>query len=306
MGAITTKGGLVKETDKQVSVHFDSIPEFMEYKLPAGSTNIEFWRRFTNRNDRHDRRWIGKTNKTVGDVIDHALAGDDEMEKTLEEITRQFRESIGADRLDFAQPITKRKRKATMSDFGDELDIHKVYQGKCDVAWRSMRRIETDNIHPLVTLVVDVVGNAHENCDSSLWGAALAMFVAEELRKAGKAVKIVVAEAGVSAMTRNNKILTTSIVIKHFNENVPAKRIAAMTHFGFFRVFNFAMMAVQDNKLHYGLGTSTSMKEQHYPIHLKEEAATGAVKFVNVGRVRNLAQAKQGLKNIYHQIGEKK
>lgn len=300
----TTHNGLVKEDGKMVSVHFDSIVELLDYKCE--NTNASKFKEYIYGESSQSSSWIGKTNSSNKDVINHALGGDSKMCEDLLEKIAAFREQIGADRVDFHDSLPKIKRKRIKSDFGDSVDIHKVYQGQLDTAWDRMIRVESPKTSPLVTLCIDICGSSMENCTDSFWRAAVALHVSNELQSAGKSVKIVVAECAEGAMRDTHKLLSNSIVIKDFNQQVAIERIAAMTHFGFLRTYMFGVMCVQDYACYSHLGSPADLTEENMPIHLREEIETGHVKFLHIGRVRGSREAEMELKKIYKRIGDYK
>jgi hypothetical protein len=298
----TSHNGLVKESDKLVSVHFDSIIEFLDYKCT--NSNERRFKEYTKESSGRGVAWLGKTNNNAKDVINHALGGDQKMCDDLIRKIDQFKSAIGAERTDYSAPIRKVKRKRIKSDFGDAIDIHKVYQGQLDQAWDRMVRIEADRISPLVTICIDLCGSAMEDCSSSYWRAAVALHLSDELQAAGKSVKIVVAMASDGAMTNSKKRMSTSIVIKEFNQQVNIERIAAMTHFGFLRTFMFGIMCVQDYITCSSLGCPVDITEKNMSLHLQEEVDAGHVKLLHVGRVKNQSGAEAELKKLYKTIGD--
>lgn len=302
----TTHGGLVKEDEKMISVHFDSVLEVLDHN--CDNVNRKKFIQYTQ-NEKADRygvgsNWLGTTNQCEKDVINHALAGDPEMCKDLMNKISQFRIEIGADRADYRETLPRRKRKTRFGDFGDEVDIHKVLAGKVDTSWRKKVQMETNPISPLVTIVIDLCASAYEDCKNSYWRAAVALFVTQELLNAGKSVKLVVADVGKHAMHDSRKLLSTSIVIKDFNQAVSIERIAAMTHLGFFRTFMFGAMQVQDYATNSSLGTPVTLDDNNIPVHLREEVEKGHTKYLRVTRISSLREAQTALKDIYKQIGE--
>jgi hypothetical protein len=304
----TTHNGHVKENHDRVSVHFDSIIDLLDYKNTR-NVNQPFFDTFFTKGAQTtpsgELDWLGETNYHGGHkaVIDHALKGDEKMAKKLKIKYDHFRKELDVNRANYRAPISKRKRRKTRGDFGDSVDIHMVNQGRCGEAWTRMKKVDVDAIDPLITIVIDIVGNASEKCESSFWRASVALYVCEELLKAGKSVKIIVAEVGANAMVNNSKLLTTSIVIKDYNQPVSIERVAAMVHFGFFRTFNFGAMAVQDSKLRSSLGGAVNLSAVNMPLHLKEELDSGRTKFLHIPRVRSISNAKESLDQIYIDLG---
>jgi hypothetical protein len=302
----TTKGGIVKENKRMVSVHFDSILEVLDYQCETKNKrrfdeyigNVSTYRRGAD--------WYGKTNREAKDVVNHALGGDQELCRDLLEKISSFEESIGANRANYVGKVEVQKRKRVNGDFGNEIDIHKVYQGNVGTAWTDMVREVKDSVHPLVTLVIDVVGHSGESCNASFWRAAVALHVTQELIAAGKSVKIIAAECSVNSMFRDSRKLSTSITVKEFNQPVSIERIAAMTHLGFFRTFNFAAKQVQEAECRGNLGQPTDLNDKNVSLHIQEEIAEGHTKLLHIPRVNNLRGAEKALKSVYNQITDYK
>ena len=293
----------IKENDQQVSVYFDSLLELMDYAPP--SANSARFAAYVGKDRTHEefyghgRDWYGSTNRTSEDVLNHALLGDEELYENLKSKIEQLNEAVGRYTTDYTQHIRKVQRKKFRTDFGDEVDIHKVYQGQCDKAWTQTKRIEVDQTHHLVTILVDYCGHCGEKVEDTLWRAAVATKLVDDLVSAGKSVKLMCGSVARQAMNGSSKLLCTSIVIKNYNEGMSLARVAAMTHLGFFRSAGFAMLAAQHRKCAYNLGYPQDLKEANMPIHLKEDVEAGHTKYVPVGRISSLGQAINGLKQAY-------
>lgn len=289
----------IRENEKQVSVYFDSLLELMDYTPP--DINQKRFDDYIGKSHHpgYDRKWYGPTNKTSKDVINHALLGDEELYQNLQSKINELDRAVGKYTTDYTQNIKKAQRKKYRSDFGDEIDIHKVYQGQCNVAWTKTKRVEVDQAHHLVSILVDYVGSSGENANDSLWRAAVAVKLVDDLLTAGKSVKLLCGSVCASAMEGSSKNLVTSVVIKNYNEHLSMPRLAAMTHLGFFRTAGFAMMCAQHRKAGYSLGYPQNLTYDNMPIHLKDDVEAGHTKYIPVGRISSLSSAIAGLNKAY-------
>jgi len=296
-------GPNVRENDSIVSVHFDSILDFMNHKETG--KNQEMFEEDTRRSRREGSYWIGKTNKTVGDVIEHALMGDEVLHKSLEAKVKSLEAMQGLNEVGHVQKVKSVRRVLEHSRQGDEIDIHKVYSGKLDTAWSKRVRVTQDDKHPLVTLHIDIGGAGSVEAEESLWRAVVALRVFEDLTRAGKSVKIIVGGCSTGVWRDSARSSAQSITVKEYNEGLSVERLAAMTHIGFYRVFGFAAKAAQDiNRLSSGYGYSSPAGDKTIAINLQEELADGHSKFIYIGRSTSASDAHNDLKSVYKQLTE--
>jgi hypothetical protein len=297
---------VVRENSKLISVHFESAIDLLEHD-ERGMNSIEF-KSYTHRTKTgRDYKWFGNSNKNAGDVIDHALVGDKDLYESLINKVRDLRSMEGMDKVDYVQRIKSVRRKLVHGNFGDELDIHKVYAGKIETAWSSRVREEFDKEHHLVTLFIDIAGNAKVNCEDSLWRAVVAMKVFEDLERAGKSVRIIAGGSSFGVWQKDNRNCAVSIVIKEYNQSLSLERLAAMSHVGFYRVFGFAAKCAQDiRRPMYNLGMSMDSTVSNVSINLQEDIAKGHTKLVFIGRSLSRYDAHRDLDAVYKQLQAKK
>ncbi len=291
----------IKENNEMVSVQYDSILDVINTPCSSGSRiNQGLYNSFYN--DRDRTGWYGKYNSSA-EIRNAALLGDKELyELSLKGKIKSL--SSNGSVSSSEQNIKSIKRKIVYSSTGDELDIHKIYQGQSDTAWRKTKRIEVAKKFHLVTLLIDYVGIARENANDSLWRSAVAVKIYEELLLAGKSVRIVVGSVSENAMIGDSRFISTCISIKRYNEPLSVERLAVMSNLGFYRFAGFIAKTMQNINLSSGLGTSVSLAENNLPIQLKEEQELGHTKFVRIGRASNQGSANNELLNCYKQMEE--
>jgi hypothetical protein len=285
-----------------ISVHFPSVVELLEYENEF-TINHDIWNDHFKRGRRRDG-WYGPTTQTSEEVTRGALLGDKVLfEKHLDKMISELRKATGQFDANYTQKIQKVKRRVKFNGYGDELDIHKVYQGQLDKAWRRTERVEVEQSTKLVTLFIQIAGIAKEDATKSLWRAATAVLLYEQLIAAGKSVKVVVGGTS-NDVTKKGHAMTVSVTVKEYNEKLSLQRLAAMCHLGFYRTFGFGAKACQPYKLEYSLGYSQDMTAATMPLQFQEDIHKGHAKFVMLDRCLNLDGAKTSLANAYKQMKE--
>lgn len=295
---------LVQENEKMVSVSFNSILDLLEFdtKDHINKTLIE---KYLKTDDYVDSSKYGSTNNSYKDVRNHALIGDKVLLTNLQEKLNILDKVTGKNTTAFVQKVQKSKRVRSFSDQGDELDIEKVYNGELDTCWSKTIRKEFDASHKFVTLFIENGGAWKTSVRDSFWRAAIAVYLTRELQAAGKSVRIVVGGTGVGCFKRNSKILSTSMTVKEYNQQINLERVAAMTHLGFFRCMTFATMNVAPYRLSSGYGSFTEINAETYPIQLQEQVSKGHTKLIHIKPVLNQYSALDALKYAYEQLGVK-
>lgn len=286
------------ENDGLISVHFDSILDLVNCDTQDMGPNIMSFQNYMTR--KSDIRAIGFTNSDAGDVIRHALIGDEHMyENMLSKASKLYSAEVG----EYSQVVKVSKRKRVQGDHGDEYDIHKAYQGKFDSAWTRYKRVAVDENHNLVTLFIDVGDNWDISASSSLWRGAVALKITDILEREGKSVKIIVGAKTVNVyQSKYGKKSTVSIVVKDYGEKLIPERLAAMCHLGFYRVFGFAAKCCYGKqKVNSNLGQNLRIDDV-VPLQLLTEVNRGHTRMVYVNRSSNLYSANLALSNIMDQI----
>ncbi len=296
----------ITATEEINSVHFLSVREFLEFEYPESNPNRAEWKRWTAGGCRsgYSHDWWGPTNTGPKCALDHGILGDRELADIVCKKRSLLDDRTGARTVDHLQRIQVAKRRRTRGGFGDELDIHKVYQGNLDIAWSRTERVVVDSVHTLTTIFIDIGGNSNVDAESTLWRAAIITRLVEELEAAGKSVKVVVGAAVARLFTsyRGTPAMSTvSAVVKEFNQPLTIDRLAAMTHIGFYRSFGFACKQIFPYKCNACLGVSISV-EKCIPLQLQEEVDAGHTRFIHIGRATSLEDAQQGLQSAYKQL----
>lgn len=294
---------LIIERDNQITIHFDDMMDLYNYEPENDNINREHFHKYMKTNQVPNEKKCGMD---FQEVIDSALIGNDSLFESLSSKIEQLRRKVGVYSADYEQEIKISKRKLKKTNFGDELDIHQVYQGNLERAWRTTERVTQDQKHNLVTLLVDIGGNWGESADKSLWRAAVVSLAVDELQKAGKTVQVVVGDCGDGSYRKcPYRYLNLSINVKRYNEYLSLPRLASMCNLGFFRVFGFACIAVHPRyEVASGLGShvSFSLERRHIPYNMLEDIEAGKTSVCLVNACKSLESAAYVLRNLYAQL----
>lgn len=128
-------------------------------------------------------RWAGATH---GEVCSWATRGAPELRSRLLGMMERIPLPD-----DYTRPELHRRRRRVRGDFGNELDIHAAYQGRCDRAWDRLHveQVATEG-NRLVHVCIDLAATVGVNAYDGLWRAAAAMRILEALVSMGKSIAI--------------------------------------------------------------------------------------------------------------------
>lgn len=286
---------MISENENMVSIHFDSIIELMDAN-PESNFNRNRFNNIMNLKSDGQRWDNGKSSK---ETINLALFGDSEIYQKSLPMMEKLDSYTGKTEL---QRVQKVKRIKFKSDTGDELDIHKIYQGNASQAWSKTKRIEIDSKHHLVTLFLNINGSAGTKFNDTIWRCAVITKLTNELQRAGKSVKVIVGGIVTRAMRGSRKNLSISINVKKYNETLSPERLAAMSNIGFYRVFGFAAKEFQDKIINGNGGQSITACNSMMPIELKKEVEQGHTKSIFISGVTSEHEARQELKFVFNQM----
>ena len=296
---------MIEENDKMVSLHFDSLIELLDYD--PNLIKIDHNRKLydsivSSRKGEDNNTWYGKNRQTGDDVIKDALLGWKDGFEIATERASMLDEDVAKE---YTQLVSKYKRKHVKSDFGDEIDIHKVYQGQIDKAWSKTERFEIDVKHKLFTLFIDVGGLSSIDAEDTIWRSAVALKITEQLIKAGKAVKIIVGASANDLLIYNRKkVVTTDITVKQYNEPLSYERLVAMANIGFHRIFTFKSRTMLPYKIDYNFGCTTDTIRHTPPIQIQKDVESGHTRYIYLSQADGLYTAKLSLDSAYNTLSE--
>ncbi len=239
-----------------VERHFDSVKQFTDLK-PSG-ININ---RHTVRDDYFPEgcghnlySWFGTTGGITG--VDEAVNhGWSEGEARARAIMSQINHDIAP-----AHSIKRHKRRG---DYGDTIDIQKVYHGELDTAWDRMERA------PIVgssvkTIWTSITGAARRSSDDLFYKGVAAAILTDILENAGYGVEIIIYLHTQGTFHRSRETFYTDVVCKSPDEPFDFSRLITCTALaGFFRYHGFKAMLSEDQRCSSGLGYVIESPPEH-------------------------------------------
>lgn len=197
------------------------------------------------------------------------------------------------------------RRRRTRGEFGNEVDIHAVYQGQLDRAWdRTERRVVETVGNKLVHIVINLSASCGVHFDDALWRGAAALRVYEALTRMGRSVAISgFYLASRAYMDGSNGM--GSCRIKDYGQQMDVQSLASVVNLGFMREY----LMGSASKTHglgkgaevtmgrgkpcdgYGLGTAAS----------DEDAAQGGL-VLSIGACFSAEQAQKVINNCMAQV----
>ena len=286
-----------------ISIHFPSMTDFFSYKSAFKSgafddvvpeQNKELFEKYENLQNKDNK--LGPDHiDNAHDVVELALRGDYVL---FEQETKPRLEKLNLRDLKISSDkIVENKRKRTRGVFGDELDIHSVYQGNIDRAWSRTKTIKNNKDSQYVTLIVNIGDNWHVDCHHSYWRAAMLIKIMEYLQKTKKHTRIIAYDGSYNG-AMSGKNLTTSIVIKKYNERLSFERLAAMTHLGFLRSFFFMAIVMHSGTMRKSLGYSedlhsTRHDDKFMPLQFRNSIKHGIMQPIVIPAIKSEYQALQ-------------
>lgn len=289
------------------SIHFDSPIDILEYDVSSIHKNN--LRRFNSYKIQHLGDRSVPTCPRADQIIDMAINGDNILYQQfvmpkIEELNNKIRsENI----FDFEHKIQVRKRKRIKSSFGNEIDIHKVYQGRINEAWDSTKTIVEESDKRFITICVYIGQNWNVLGLPSIWTTAVCLKIVDELELAGKNVQIIVCKTLQTAV-KEKRFTTTSCLIKRYNERISIERLAAMTHLGFSRSFMWCAILTSKYEINEGLGVSKKVNSGQFdllPKGIRDDSKLGKTKPIIISQSLSLYESIQSLREAYYQLGKK-
>lgn len=147
---------------------FESLEDVIEYsKRNCLESNSKMKREITSYEG--GTHWFGPENHSVEDVKRHT---EYKWNWGLNKISDlELIKSIG---------VLHRKRVRNRGDFGNEVDIHRVYSGDISRAWSTTPKVEAKRTRP-ISVAVPLGGNANVDAETLFWRAAGGIKLVEAL-----------------------------------------------------------------------------------------------------------------------------
>lgn len=132
--------------------------------------------------------------------------------------------------------VTKRRRRPTRGDFGDEVDLQKLYKGETDTAWKTRKRQTMDVGRKNIHVVVQVNENCRTDADSLFWRGAAALALVKGYRGAGYNVQVSAIAVSRGVYRRMPDPVAELVTVKHYHDPLNVEMLASILCFaGFFR-----------------------------------------------------------------------
>jgi len=227
------------------------------------------------------RGWLGTT--SVEDAFNKLRNGWPEMLEVLRTMLKEM-----TDVPELAPSVARlRRRKRHRTDYGDTLDIHRVWSGELDKAWErptSIERICATQRH--VTIFVDVAVHCNINHYDAMWRGAAAMLICDRLQEAGRSVEIVIG-GDVFRPVVTGQTVRYGIKVKDYTTPLHEEVLAALVTATCFRTYGFIMLSATGERTVYGLGQPYG---EGFPKQVQDRADAGE-KIVRIGRCFNKQEA---------------
>lgn len=150
-----------------------------------------------------------------------------------------------------------RRRKRHRKDYGDTLDMGRVWNGELDKAWERPERtyrLTASQRHAII--YIDLGTTCAEKADSVLWRSAAAILICDLLQATGRAVEIYVGahqrypfEDNCGMFGYNRKPvkdvpahLRMAMKVKAYTQPLHMERLSAMVTMAFYRTYGFLMI----------------------------------------------------------------
>ncbi len=226
--------------------NYESISAFLEAvnSEPRNPDNRKPWLEHAHGESCGGPEWYGAHCATGNDVQRKVNDGWPEGRERLNELRSQ----IGTIEL----APQDRRRRMTRSDMGDSLDIHAVYAGRLDIAWRTAKRRNTQGPQH-IDLCANMLCSGNEHSDVLFWRGAAATILTDLLESAGYVVRLAIVFGGV---LRGAEQVSCRIIVKSHDMPFDVTSVSATLLPGFFRALGHAWIAGHCKQAIYSPGIS--------------------------------------------------
>lgn len=284
-------------------IWFDSLEE-MKAELPRliKSPRQNFMTNEINNdtfiNFKTNKEWIGcESAKMAYELMDN---GWEDLLNELRPKVELLRKQID---LDTVTPVMMhvRRRKRHRQDYGDTLDIHRVWSGELDKAWeRPVRTERMSMTERYATLFVDtgILGAIYFK--QSVWRAAVALLVTEVMTRMGINTEVWVGSSCYGCYTsyRAPYNAWTGVRVKEYTQPLNDDRLVALSSAAFHRLYNFRMRLSAPYECSESMGNSSDTGLV-WPLREREEAGE---RVFRVGTCLSESAAIREVKRIVNEL----
>lgn len=228
---------------KEYHIWFESLEE-MKAELPAMTerANPDRWLSYCASHTYLAEKWFGVANaERAMELID---LGWPELSERLTQYTSQLKQTVDLASAE-AVTIEVRRRKRHRMDYGDSLDMHRVWGGELDRAWeRPVRTPRQTATQRYATVYVDLAMAGMYRFNTSTWRAAAALCMVEMLTAMGVNVEVWVGDSGRHSYADYDAPLYfwSGVRIKEYMQPLNDDRLATMCSAAMLRTWGFRMI----------------------------------------------------------------
>lgn len=280
--------------DSEYHQWFDSFEELTKLTPEMiNRKNSRLWAQLQE-NRHNNTSWFGGP-RTIGEMHDKVINGWPEMRTRTHLYVKQLNDTLETTEA-IPIDIEHRRRKRTRGDYGDTLDIHRVWAGELDKAWeRPTKKPRLTLSERYVTLYADLCASSGKDAFASIWRAAVAIKLVDLYTQAGYSLEVWVGNSARYAYPGSSIVSSWyASRVKEYSMPVHEERFAAMLGVGYLRAVGFAQMVAGPYGADYSLGYPAN---EGLPLPLRERAANGE-RVLRVGECYSFHDAIRQLKKL--------
>ena len=193
-------------------------------------------------NDGSGSEWFGVDSAaTVASVLDEGWADG----------VKRLNDALGSVEV---PPVRSIKRRRIRADEGDELNIHDVYAGDLDLAWRRIGKREKAGPRR-ITLVANIGALGDVTADELFWRGASMLKLADALTEAGYTVKIIAVSSADKISADGFMDGWFQVTVKEFDQPLSVNSVASVICLaGYFRTVVFCWRSTMQKQVSGGWG----------------------------------------------------
>ena len=195
------------------------------------------------------------------------------------------------------------RRRVHYGEQGDELDIHRVYRGEFDKAWRYTKKQKALGGSRNITILVNLGANCNITSEDLGWRGIASLKIADTLTNAGYNVRLLGYSVGLDDCNNKTHNALTTVPIKDFDEGLDVTKLAAiMCRGAFFRTVIFAARTVGADKndldVSSGLGRSSGLDDSNQGKFFREKAYAEEGELISLPTVEGKEATLKAMKDI--------
>lgn len=246
-------------------------------------------------------RWYGCSSSS--EAMRRLNEGWPELLNDLNPMVSALRADINLDEVEYAQ-VQVRRRKRHRADYGDTLDMNRVWSGHLDTAWdRPVKENRMVASQKYATIFADLSTFSYVRAESTMWRAATIVFAIDMMTRMGLSTEI---WAG-NSVTDTYETFSAprhnwyGVKMKEFTQPMTDERVACACHVAMLRTYIFGMQMCAPWRADSGLGTpvQTGLVKP-----LRDRQSSGERVF-RVGAVYDQHTARNEVLEIMKQLNKK-